>query len=215
MMRRSNDEWLSSLKEAGETQRVALDDLRTYLWRAVFLYLRDRRPDIGHLPTDELRSLADDFAQSALISIQDKLDTFKGNSKFTTWAYRFVINEAAAELRRRHYQHVSLDYLIEEGTAVLHNLAYKKQFDPDLLSERNDMLNQLVDLLKSDLNEKQQLAVYSVHIHGKSIQETAVLLETSPNTLYKILYDARKKLKAGLERRRLSLGDILALFEES
>ena len=82
-------EWLADLCNE-ETQAEALADLREYLLRAVFLYLDRHREDLTHLDRRELEFLADDFAQEALLQIQAKLDTFRGESKFTTWAYRFV-----------------------------------------------------------------------------------------------------------------------------
>lgn len=215
MMRRSNDGWISELQTEGQTQQLALQDLRDYLWRAVFIYLRDKRQDVNHLSIEDLQALADDFSQNALVLIQKNLHSFKGTSKFTTWAYRFVINEAAAELRRRHYRHVSLDALFEDGTAVLTHLATQKSLDPNMVTERKDILHQIALIIENDLNERQRLAVCSVHLLGHSIQETAEQLNTSPNTLYKILHDARKKLRASLEKKRLSIGDILAPFEES
>lgn len=213
MERRSNDGWINDLRQSGSRQRAALEELLGYLQRAVFIYLRDKRSDLNHLSYEDLKALSEDYSQNALLQIRNKLDTFEGKSKFTTWAYRFVINEAAADLRRRHYKVLSLERLQEEGTAVLQRIPYQPGLDPELQSEREDMMAQIINILQLELNERQRLAMVSVYFHGCSIQETAELLNTSPNTLYKMLHDGRKKLKVGLEKRRLTVGDILALFE--
>jgi RNA polymerase sigma-70 factor (ECF subfamily) len=63
------------------------------------------------------------------------------------------------------------------------------------------------------LSERQRFAILAVHFEERSIQETAEHLDTSPNTVYKMLHDARKKIRAQLLARYVGPGDILALFE--
>lgn len=214
MVKRTNEEWLEALRQPGEEQAKALEELRDYLLRVALVYLRDRRPELSGLASSELREMAKDFVQEALLSIQDNLDSFRGDSKFTTWTYRFVINQAAGELRRRHYGTLSLDRLAEEETAALMAVAEATAgLDPDLAAERRDLMVQLLQIIQSELNERQRLAIVGVHFQGRSMQEVADQLETSTNTLYKILYDARKKIKARLLASHLGAGDILALFE--
>lgn len=213
MAKRSNESWIKSLQRPGDAQVEALNELREYLLRAVYVYLRDRRPELSHYTNDDLLELAEDFAQEALLSIQDNLDSFRGQARFTTWAYRFVINEAASELRRRRYQNVSLDEL-QAQTAVF-NVALEtdKQLDPEFAAERQELFAYLTNIIQNELSERQQLAIVGVHFQHLSIQEVAELLDTSPNTLYKILHDARKKIKAKLLARHFGAGDILALFD--
>lgn len=214
MAKRTNEEWLQALRQSGEEQAQALEELRDYLLRVAMVYLRDRRPELSGLASSELREMAKDFVQEALLSIQDNLDTFRGDSKFTTWTYRFVINQAASELRRRHYGALSLDQLAEEETAALKIVAEATAgLDPDLAAERRDLMVHLLEIIQSELNERQRLAIVGVHFQGRSMQEVADQLETSTNTLYKILHDARKKIKGRLLTSHLGAGDILALFE--
>ncbi|MCP5095048.1 MAG: sigma-70 family RNA polymerase sigma factor [Chloroflexi bacterium] len=214
MVRRTNDEWIAALNQPGEAQTAALQDLREYLRRAVFVYLRDKRTDLTHYALADLHEMAEDFAQNALLSIRRSLDKFRGDARFTTWAYRFVINEAAADLRKRQYKNVSLDSLVEEGTAVIHNLRNSPTTDPSQTAARQDFIDQILDIIHHDLNERQRIAILGIHFQGLSNQEVAELLETSPNTVYKMLHDARKKIKARLTSGHLSLGDILALFDD-
>ncbi len=215
MVRRTNAEWLEALQQPGEAQDEAFQALREYLRRAVFVYLRDRRPELSRVPLGDLHELAEDFAQDALLAIQHNLDSFRGDARFTTWAYRFVINEAATELRRRNYRNMSLDMLLEEGTAVIQSLA--TSHTPSDLSQataRKQFIQQLLDIIDEDLNERQKTAVLGVHFQSLSMQEVAELLETTPNTVYKMLYDARKKIKARLTALHLGPGDVLALFDD-
>jgi RNA polymerase sigma-70 factor (ECF subfamily) len=214
MVKRTNEEWLTALQETGETQRQALSDLREYLVRAAFVYLRDGRSELSHRSTNTLYEMAEDYAQSALVRLRENLGKFRGDAKFTTWAYRFVINEAAADLRRRRYQEFSWDDALEQETVVFTAVfATPPELEPDLKAEREELLSFLMEIIESELNERQRIAMIGVHFQGRSMQEVAELLETTPNTLYKMLHDARKKLKAKLLARHYSQGDILGLFD--
>jgi len=215
MVRRTNAEWLNALQQPGEAQDEAFQTLREYLRRAVFVYLRDRRPELSRVPLGDLHEMAEDFAQDALLAIRRNLDSFRGDARFTTWAYRFVINEAATELRRRNYRNMSLDMMLEEGTAVIQSLATSPlPSDPSQAAARKQFIEQLLDIIDEDLNERQKTAVLGVHFQSLSMQEVAEILETSPNTVYKMLHDARKKIKARLTALHLGKGDILALFDD-
>jgi RNA polymerase sigma-70 factor, ECF subfamily len=216
MVERTTEAWLEDLTAVGLTRQQALADLRDYLFRAVLLYLRRRRSDLDYLADSEIRAMAQDFAQEATLAVDENLDSFRGNAKFTTWAYRFVINEAISQLRRRDYrERLSLEGLSGKETAVLFSLAERKAGrNPDIRAERREISRQLLAIIQNELNEKQRLAVVGVYFEGRSVQETAEFLDTSPNTLYKMLYDARQKIKTRLSQLRLSEGDLLAAFEE-
>lgn len=215
MSGRTNDEWLQALRHPGAQQNAALSELRDYLFRAAFIYLRDRRTDLTDYATADLREMAEDFAQDALVAIRANLDSFRGDAKFTTWAYRFVINAAAAELRRRYYRRLSFEDLAEQETAVFDTLLITHTgADPALAAERQEVIDQLIGIIRTDLNERQRIAMLAVHFQGRSIQETAEKLDTSANTVYKMLHDARKKIKAQLMARHLGAGDVLALFDD-
>lgn len=210
----SNEQWLQALRQPGERQKEALEELRDYLLRAVLVYLRIQRSDLAGLSAAELQQFAEDMTQEALFDIQDKLDTFRGESKFTTWAYRFVINRAASELRRSRYSDLSLDYLLEsEETPFAWLLRDEGDLDPELAAERADLLLRLANIMRATLTERQYRAVLAVHLRGLPIEEVAAQMDTNRNSLYKLLYDARQKIKAQLEAEHLTQGDILALFE--
>jgi RNA polymerase sigma-70 factor (ECF subfamily) len=214
MAQRTNAEWLNDLQQPGDVQAGALADLREYLLRAAFVYLRDGRSELNHLSSDDLMEMAEDFAQNALLTLRDNLHKFRGDAKFTTWAYRFVINEAAGELRKRRYRDFSWDEAAEQETAVFHQLLQSdRPLDPTLQAEREELIRFLVNIIETELNDRQRVAILCIHFQGRSMQETAEILETSPNTLYKTLHDARKKIKAKLLARHYSMGDILALFD--
>ena len=207
---RTNEQWLAEL-ECNEA--VALADLREYLRRAVFTYINRHREDLSHLDRGEMEHLAEDMVQDALLQILDKLDTFRGDSKFTTWAYRFVINAAAGELRLHHWRTVSIDVLIRDQDVPLFTfVGDEKAPDPETVAARNEILEQLYRIIEQDLTKLQRLALISVHFQGVPVAVLAQQLNSSPNTIYKLLHDARKKLKKGLEKQHYSEADVLAIF---
>lgn len=188
--------------------------LRDYLLRSVLVYLQEHRSDLAEWSPADIRHFAEDMAQEALVSINKNLDSFRGDSKFTTWAYRFAINLAASELRLSRYWDQSLEGLQEQETAVFSELLRGEQeMDPDLAAERRQCIDVLERIIHEDLTERQRFAVVSIHFQGRSMDEVAEELGTNRNATYKLLHDARRKIRAGLQDHHLSAGDILALFE--
>src|SRR5262245_41321289 len=118
----SNEEWLQLLSGRSSTAKdEAIAQLRDYLVRSVLVYLASQREELTHWTRQTIREFAEDVAQDALLDILGSLETFRGESRFTTWAYRFAINEAASELRRRRYRDLSLDQLLE-GASLFESL---------------------------------------------------------------------------------------------
>lgn len=210
---RSNEAWLMALRSEGALQQEALAELRQYLFRAVLVYLQRHRSDIVHLDPEEIESLAEDSTQEALVQILDKLDTFRGEGKFTTWAYKFVIHVAASELRLRRWTTLSLDTLRgEEEFPLLKVVEDVKVDDPERALERRQLLELVQRIIDEDLTERQRTAIVAVHFHGAPVEEVAARLGTNRNNLYKLMHDARKRIKERLIEHHLSEGDILALF---
>jgi len=209
---RSNDEWLADL--GGEDTRAeALADLRDYLLRAVYVYMDRHREDLSDLGRSELEQMAEDFAQDALLEVLDRLDTFRGESKFTTWAYRFVINVAAGELRLRRWRTLSMEAVVgQEEVTLLHFLSDTAAPDPETAAAREEIAVLMKRVIRHELTERQRIALINVKLRGVPVDVVAEELDTNRNNIYKLVYDARKKLKEGLERRHYSQADVLAIF---
>jgi RNA polymerase sigma-70 factor (ECF subfamily) len=216
MHSRSNQDWVWALTEQpGEAQSEALQDLHDFLLRAALVYLSQHRGELSSWSREDVRVLAEDMAQEALLDIRESLGGFKGESKFTTWAYRFVINRAASELRRRHYRNLSLDQLREEEPAIFQALLLEQAtIEPERIAERRNYLNLLRQIIEKELNERQRAAIVGVHMQGRSMDDMAAALDLTRNALYKLLHDARKRIKARLQAQHLTEGDILAAFED-
>jgi RNA polymerase sigma-70 factor (ECF subfamily) len=216
MAPRSNQDWVWALTEQpGEAQSEALHDLRNYLLRAALVYLARHRSELSGWSRDDIRTLAEDLAQESVLDIRANVAGFKGESKFTTWAYRFVINRAASELRRRRYRDLSLDRLRDEEPAVFQALlAEPGRMEPERQAERRRYLTLLRDIIETELSERQRAAIVAVHWQGRSLDEVAAALGMNRNALYKLLHDARQRIKARLLARHLTESDILAVFED-
>jgi RNA polymerase sigma-70 factor (ECF subfamily) len=209
---RSNEAWLRALRTDGRDRYDALEELRDYLLRAVLVYLRGRRHDLDDWTQEHARQFAEDVVQDALLAIDANLERFRGEAKFTTWAYRFAINAAASELRRLRYRDFSLEAL--EATTLLRVYVREPQpARPETIAGRRAMLALLGEIIERELTERQRVAVLAVYVEGHSIAVVAEEMETSRNALYKLLHDARQKLKAALEAEHISAGDILGYFE--
>ena len=217
MAHRSNEDWLRALSEKpGEAQAEALQDLRDFLLRAVLVYLSLHRSDLASWGRRAVRDLAEDLAQETLVEIRASLDSFRGESKFTTWAYRFVINRAASELRRQRYQNLSLDQIREEEPNNVFQaiIGDREKIEPEQLAEQHYYLDLLREIVETELSERQRVAMIGVHWQGRSMDEVAATLGLTRNALYKLLHDAHKSIRAGLLARDLSERDILAAFQE-
>lgn len=211
---RSREQWVADLHDKA-ARAEALKDLREYLLRTVYVYLGRHREDLSHLDRRELEQLAEDFVQDALLQILDKLDTFRGESKFTTWAYRFVINVAGTELRLHRWRTLSLESLVSHDEIPLFTFVGDQRApDPETVAVRNQILELLNRIIHKDLTERQRFALVSIHFQGVPVPVVARELGTNPNSIYKLVHDARKKLKQGLERSHYSEADVLAIFGE-
>jgi RNA polymerase sigma-70 factor (ECF subfamily) len=216
MRERSNEAWLRALSEEhSETKNQALGELRDYLLRSVLVYLSMHRSELLSWNRQEVYELAEDLAQDALINILRNLESFRGESKFTTWAYRFAINAAATELRRQRYRDLSLDHLLEEEGYLFASILAGQQSEPlDRQVEQRNYIDLLRKLIHEELTEHQRAAIIGIYLRGDSMDEVAAALQIKRNALYKLLYDARRRLKTMLEEQHLSPNDILASFDE-
>src|SRR5918993_985665 len=154
-----------------------------------------------------------DFAQEALIKITGNLDSFRGESRFTTWAQKIAMNVALTELRRRRWRDVSLQDLFARSEG-----ADRGPADPHPTSEQlalqNTVLGELRRMIDEELTDRQREAVVAVILEEMPISEVARRMGTTQNALYKLLHDARKKLKRQMEAAGHSAEEVLAIFDE-
>jgi len=205
MMRRTNEEWLAKLR--GPSGDEALNDLRALLMQALTYGLA------GWSGVD--RATVEDLTQDALLKILDSLDSFQGESHFTTWTQKIAINGAFTELRRRRWRDVSLDEMIE--LAETHFIP-KRLADPLAGTEKQAtqrmFLSTLRRIIAEELTDRQRQALVAVYIHAVPLEEVARRMGTNRNALYKLLHDARQRLKERMMAKGLSPDDFVATFGE-
>jgi RNA polymerase sigma-70 factor (ECF subfamily) len=201
---RSNADWLADLK--GADRDLALEDLRALLLRGL-TYALGRSGGL-HEETIE------DLAQDALLRILDKLETFRGESQFTTWAQKIAIHTALTELRRRRWQDVSLNGMADayEGDFVPPSLA-DETAGPEQMATQGSLLKTVQRLIQEELTDRQRQALTAIVVQGMPLPEVARRMNTNANALYKLLHDARKRLKQRMHQEGLTAQDVMAAFE--
>lgn len=207
---RTNTEWIRLLSIS---DNEAIENLRDFLVRVAIVYLSGKLPEWG---STDVKCLAEDMAQETSVSILKNLSGFRGDSKFTTWAYQCVIHRAADEIRHSHYRNKNVRIDIAKDpmqyfTGLLGNRPRHR--DAENRAERRDIL-ELISGIVSALPDHQRKAVIGVCLRGLSVTGVAESVGLSPNAFYKLLHDARIKILAGLKAKCLTLGDIYAIFED-
>lgn len=217
MIERSNAQWLAELPgEDGAIRDAALSDLRERLQRGIFYYLSRERSDLSGLASEEIQQMAQDFAQDAVLRVLANLESFRGDSQFTTWAMKVGVRIAITELRRSHYRDYSLDDLTANGDlATPANPAMNSTIPdrPEAATEKSDVLEKVDYAFQNDLTDRQRQALQMLMLDGLALEDVAEKLNTNRNALYKLVHDARRKLRTSLEAQGLSPEYILRLFE--
>jgi RNA polymerase sigma-70 factor (ECF subfamily) len=210
---RTNAEWLASLRASGADQAAAIADLRAYVLRAATHALRRRRASFGALASTDVEQLAEDCAQNAVVAILQHLDDFRGASRFTTWVYAFAINVALVAARRERWGHVSLDGVIDDPRLDDWTSADGgAPADPHRLTLQREALAVVRDAIEHHLSDRQRQALKAIFFDGVPLDELARHWGSNRNAVYKLLHDARRKLKARLEEAGFSVQDTLAVF---
>lgn len=218
MTDRTNEQWLADLRSDGQVQERALQDLKDRLQRGIFYYLSRERSDLTYLSHHELTQMAEDLAQDSVLRVMENLDTFRGDSMFTTWATRIAVRVAISDLRRARYKDFSLDDLTAEGDllpSASNPVASSKPTAPERSAEQAEVLAKIQAALDNALTERQLRALIAVAIRGVPLEVVAEQMGTNRNALYKLIHDARRKLRAYLESQGLSLDYMMNLFQDT
>jgi RNA polymerase sigma-70 factor, ECF subfamily len=193
-------EWLRSLRADGADHDEAVARLHALLLRAARYECARRRPTLPYLRGNDLDDIANQAADDALVSILARLDTFRGASRFTTWAYKFALLEAAVKLRRRAWQ--GREVPLEPETWSLFSSA---GIGPDESAAQSELLETLQRAIADVLTPHQRRVLVALALNGVPIDVLAERLGTTRGALYKTLHDARRKLRAHLAGLGLSL----------
>ena len=188
--------WLAALRATGPAYDQAVEALHALLLGAARFELSRRRASLGYVRGEELEDIALQAADDALMAVLRKLDGFRGESRFTTWAYKFALLEAGVRLRRRAWQEREV-VLDSDGWTRFAQPASGPESD----AEQGELLRALTECIGDELTPHQRQVLVALAIDGVPIDVLAERLSTTRGALYKTLHDARRNLRATLADR--------------
>jgi RNA polymerase sigma-70 factor (ECF subfamily) len=192
MDKRTNEEWIADLKAGGDRQADALQDLRGIILRGLPYAIAGRLDP----NSPESEALTEEVVQETLMRVLEYLDTFEGRSQFTTWAHKIAVRAALTELRRRRWREVPLPEMeMSDDADTSYREMPDKQAGPEEQVDRNDMMIRVNRIIMEELTEKQRKALMAVAMQGFPLEEAARRMGTNRNALYKMMHDARLRLK--------------------
>jgi len=197
-------EWLSSLRDEGPARDDATARLHALLLRGARFEVGRRQASLPHLRGAELDDIALEAADDALMSVLSRLDDFRGLSRFTTWAYKFALYEAAVKLRRRAWQEREVP--MEQDAW---DLVSSVSPEPDQEVEQAELLAAIGRAIARTLSPHQRRVLIALAVNGVPIDVLAERLDTTRGALYKTLHDARRKLRRQLVTDGYPLGSQL------
>jgi RNA polymerase sigma-70 factor (ECF subfamily) len=211
MPTRTNEEWLADLQSQGAQREAALADLRVIILKglpyALSRWISPSEP--------QFEFLVEEVTQETLLRILDRLHTFEGRSQFTTWAHKIAIRIALSELRRKRWRDSSLDELVDnEEAPAPDSLLEDSSAGPETTIERDDMMTRVRRIIAEELTDRQREALMLLSVQDMPMEEAARRLKTNRNALYKLLHDARLRLKRRMSLEGLSAQEVLGAFEQ-
>jgi RNA polymerase sigma-70 factor, ECF subfamily len=198
-------EWLSALNGTGAAREAGLARLHGMLVRVAVRELRRREAGAG-FSGRELDDLAHQAADDAMLAILGKLDSFRGESRFTTWAYRFVVLEVSSKLGRHYWRQNPAKHLEAEDWDRLPD---RFRAGPGEDAEQAELVNAVRQAVDETLTEHQRRLFVAVVLNEVPLDALAARLGTNRNAIYKAIFDARRKIRGFLvangylEERRL------------
>jgi RNA polymerase sigma-70 factor, ECF subfamily len=189
---RKSRAWLDALRSHGGRREEAIGRLHALLLREARFEVGRRTASLAHPSGRDLDDLAVQAADDAVVAILAKLDQFRGDSLFTTWARRFAQREAPAKIRRRLGRAGELPS--EEGFEHGHMWAVAGD-SPHERSVAKESARTLARLIADELTAHQRDVLIALAIDGVPTEDLARRLDTTTGALYKTLHDARRKLK--------------------
>jgi RNA polymerase sigma-70 factor (ECF subfamily) len=186
-------EWVRTLGGGGPEREDALHRLHELLLRIATSELH-RRAGQHRLAGPELDDIAHQAAADALLAITGKIDQFRGDSRFTTWAFKFVVFEVSSKIGRHFWRDPDVSLDAEDWD----RLPSRFGLEPADESEWRDLLAGLRRAVDDELTERQRMLFVAIVLGGVPLDAMVARLGSNRNAIYKTLFDARRKLRANL-----------------
>jgi RNA polymerase sigma-70 factor, ECF subfamily len=187
---RDSERWVSQLRPGHEQRDRTVARLHDVLLRSAYREISRRRSQLGTISGPELDDLAHQAADDALVKILAKLDEFRCESRFTTWAYKFAIFEVAGKMARHAWR------THPPGAKALVWERLPDSFAPrpgDRLEQR-EQLKALAAAI-GELPDRQREVFVAIALNDVPIDVLALRLGSNRNAIYKNLFDARRTLR--------------------
>lgn len=193
--------WIQRLRGSGRERDAALTELHALLLRAARFEVARRHAGSLHLRGGDQEDLAQQSSNDALIAILSKLDDFRGESRFTTWAYKFALYEAAAKVRKRAWQGREVPVSDEAWSLIIDSHGRTAQEG----AETAELLAAVRDGIDHALTPHQREVLVAIALNGVPIDVLAERLNSTRGAIYKTVHDSRQKLRAALASHGLSI----------
>ena len=200
-MQIDNDQWLEHLSDPDCVNAETLSSLRSMLFKGLLKSLGGREG------IDE--AFVEDVVQEAIIKILRNISSFEGRSKFTTWAMSIAIRTALTELKRSHWKDISLEQVV--GDDYCPEGKRETMYFAEVNMEQKELLSKVSSLIETSLSERQRTALYA-ELNGMPQEEIGRRTGSNRNAVYKLVHDARKRLKKDLEEIGYSSADLESLL---
>jgi RNA polymerase sigma-70 factor (ECF subfamily) len=197
-----SQDWIDRLGPQHPERNSAIAALHALLLKAARYEVGRRRATFTHLRGNDYDDLAHQSADDALVAVLSKLDDFRGDSRFTTWAYKFALLEAGVKIRRRAWQGREVP-LEPERWSLLAEGGGTPQEDVETM----ERLAALQDAINTELTPHQREVLVAVTLNDIPIDVLAERLNTPRGALYKTIHDARHRLRGALNARGLGETD--------
>ncbi len=188
--------WVRELGGQGPAHELAVARLHAVLLRVTRAEAARRRASLPDRAWEEVDHLCREAADDAVLAVLRKLGEFRGDARFTTWAYKFAILEVSTRLRR----HAWRQSRIEPGEGVWERLSDATPPMLDLLQWR-ETLELLRRAVREQLTERQRTVFEAAVLGEVPIDVLAARLSSTRGAIYKTLHDARARLRRTLEER--------------
>jgi RNA polymerase sigma-70 factor (ECF subfamily) len=193
---------MAGLRASGVQRDTMVAELRDLLLR-VARFECERRRGLLRVRGPELEDIAHQAANDALVSIMAKLDEFRGESRFTTWAYKFVMFQVSTKIGR-HFWRTSSATVGEPVDPE--RIADRLATPPDQRAEQRELLAALARAVEQDLTAHQRKVFVAIALDDVPVDALAAELGSNRNAVYKALFDARRKLRASLAGAGYAVG---------
>jgi len=186
-------EWLGALIGTGPQREAALVRLHEMLVRIARAECRRRGPRL-QITGPELDDLAYQAAADAMMAVTGKIAQFRGDSRFTTWAYKFVILEVSAKIGRHFWRNPPVPMDAEDWE----RLPDRFGFDPTQQAEWRDLLAALRRAVDTELTPRQRQVFVAIMVNAVPLDTLVLQLGSTRGAIYKTMFDVRRKLRAAL-----------------